>query len=281
LAAYLLIDPEDDKGIDFEFINEAVRRFDEDDSVKPAFISAVEQLSAQLSSMDVNDDYKPYAIVSQTSAFPWTTSDQFVQALRNLVRHGSIAAAITESSIFNNTKDPAVFEKATLLGPWFRLSPLQANVTLSYFSSPKTRDQAYISNAQRSLRMTQHMLSSDLLDVVNHLIRASKEARDRVLDWFATAMNINHKRRAMQVDPAQVSSDGFMFNITTCLDQLCEPFMDAAFTKIDRVDADYLHRDSRVDMRDETKINADQHASDAFYSKRVEGTSNFITEIFS
>lgn len=280
LAAYLLIDPEDDKGIDFEFINEAVRRFDEDDSVKPAFISAVEQLSAQLSSMDVNDDYKPYAIVSQTSAFPWTTSDQFVQALRNLVRHGSIAAAITESSFFNNTKDPAQFEKATLLGPWFRLSPLQANVTLSYFSSPKTRDQAYISNAQRSLRMTQQMLSSDLLDVVNHLIRASKEARDRVLDWFATAMNINHKRRAMQVDPTQVSSDGFMFNITTCLDQLCEPFMDAAFTKIDRVDADYLHRDSRVDMRDETKINADQHASDAFYSKKVEGTSNFITEIF-
>lgn len=274
------MDPEDDKGIDFEFINEAVRRFEEDDSVKPAFISAVEQLSAQLSSMDVNDDYKPYAIVSQTSAFPWTTSDQFVQALRNLVRHGSIAAAITESSIFNNTKDPAQFEKATLLGPWFRLSPLQANVTLSYFSSPKTRDQAYISNAQRSLRMTQQMLSSDLLDVVNHLIRASKEARDRVLDWFATAMNINHKRRAMQVDPTQVSSDGFMFNITTCLDQLCEPFMDAAFTKIDRVDADYLHRDSRVDMRDETKINADQHASDAFYSKRVEGTSNFITEIF-
>lgn len=151
---------------------------------------------------------------------------------------------------------------------------------MSYFSSPKTRDQAYISNAQRSLRMTQQMLSSDLLDVINHLIRASKEARDRVLDWFATAMNINHKRRAMQVDPEQVSSDGFMFNITTCLDQLCEPFMDAAFTKIDRVDADYLHRDSRVDMRDETKINADQHASDAFYSKKVEGTSNFITEIF-
>jgi ubiquitin conjugation factor E4 B len=28
------------------------------------------------------------------------------------------------------------------------------------------------------------------------------------------------------------------------------------------------------------EINADQHASDAFYSKKVEGTSNFITEIF-
>jgi ubiquitin conjugation factor E4 B len=33
-------------------------------------------------------------------------------------------------------------------------------------------------------------------------------------------------------------------------------------------------------MKDETKINADQHASDAFYSKKVDGTSNFITEIF-
>ncbi|KAJ5136464.1 hypothetical protein N7448_005018 [Penicillium atrosanguineum] len=263
LAQYLLLDPEDDKGIDFDFISEAVKRFDEDESVKPAFIAAVEELSAELSSKNANDDYKSYCT-----------------ALRNLVRHSAIAAAITESSVFNASKDPAQFEKETLLGPWFRLSPLQSTVTMSFFSSPKTRDQAYIMNAQRSLRMTQQIISSDLLDVINHMIRASKEARDQVLDWFATALNINHKRRAMQVDPTQVSSDGFMFNITTCLDQLCEPFMDASFSKIDRIDAEYLHRNSRVDMRDETKINADQHASDAFYSKKAEGTSNFITEIF-
>lgn len=41
-----------------------------------------------------------------------------------------------------------------------------------------------------------------------------------------------------------------------------------------------MHRNPRVDMKDETKINADQHASDAFYSKQEEGTTNFITEIF-
>jgi ubiquitin conjugation factor E4 B len=80
--------------------------------------------------------------------------------------------------------------------------------------------------------MTQQMLNSDLLDVINHLIRASKNARERVLDWFATALNSNHKRRAMQVDPRTVSSDGFMFNLTTCLDHLCEPFMDASFSKV-------------------------------------------------
>lgn len=78
----------------------------------------------------------------------------------------------------------------------------------------------------------QQLLSSDLLDIINQLIRASKSARERVLDWFAASVNLNHKRRALQVDPKTVSSDGFMFNITTCLDQLCEPFMDAAFTKV-------------------------------------------------
>lgn len=80
--------------------------------------------------------------------------------------------------------------------------------------------------------MMQQLLSTELLDVINFMIRASKDSRDRILDWFATAMNINHKRRAMQVDPNAVSSDGFMFNLTTCLVQLCEPFMDASFTKV-------------------------------------------------
>ncbi|PYH93723.1 hypothetical protein BO71DRAFT_326916 [Aspergillus ellipticus CBS 707.79] len=263
LKPYLLLDPEDDKGVDFEFISEAVKRFEEDESIKPAFIAAVEEMSRELGAMTINDDYKPY-----------------MTALRNIVRHAAIAAAITESSIFNESRDPAAFETNTLLGPWFRLSPLQSSVTMTYFSSPKTRDQSYILNAQRSIRMMQHMISTDLLDVINHMIRASKDARDRVLDWFAASLNINHKRRAMQVDPNAVSSDGFMFNITTCLDQLCEPFMDASFTKIDRIDANYLHRNPRVDMKDETKINADQHASEAFYKKTAEGTSNFITEIF-
>ncbi|OJJ87033.1 ubiquitin-ubiquitin ligase UFD2 [Aspergillus glaucus CBS 516.65] len=263
LKPFLLLDPEEEKGIDLDFISEAVKRFDEDENIKPAFIAAVEGLSQELAELNINDEYKPY-----------------MMALQNLIRHSAIASAITESSLFNATRDPPSFEKRTLLGPWFRLSPLQPNVTMQYFSSPKTRDQSYILNSQRSLRMMQQMLSADLLDIINHLIRASKDSRERVLDWFATAMNINHKRRAMQVDPNAVSSDGFMFNLTTCLDQLCEPFMDASFTKIDRIDAAYLHRNSRVDMKDETKINADQHASEAFYSKKAEGTSNFITEIF-
>lgn len=143
-----------------------------------------------------------------------------------------MAVAITESELFNAPVDAEKFETATLLGPWFRLSPLHRDVPLNYFSSPKTRDQGFILNSQRAVRMMQQLLSSDLLDIINQLIRASKSAREHVLDWFAASVNLNHKRRALQVDPKTVSSDGFMFNITTCLDQLCEPFMDAAFTKV-------------------------------------------------
>lgn len=63
LKPYLLLDPEDDKGVDFEFLSEAVRRFDEDDSIKPALIGAVEAMSRELAGMNVNDDYRPYVTV--------------------------------------------------------------------------------------------------------------------------------------------------------------------------------------------------------------------------
>lgn len=56
--------------------------------------------------------------------------------------------------------------------------------------------------------------------------------------------------------------------------------MDATFSKIDRIDVDYLRRSPRVQIQDETKINADQKTSDEFYAHKAEGTSNFITEIF-
>ena len=174
----------------------------------------------------------------------------------------------------------ATIEVETLLGPFFQISPLQGDVTTNYFSSPKTRDKGYIVNSQNALRLTLRTHQTDLLDVVNYIIKTSKEAREKMLDWFARCMNTNHKRRAMQVDQKTVSSDGFMINVTVCLDQLCEPFMDATFSKIDRIDVDYLRRNPRVDIKDETKLNADQNASDRFYSRQAEGQSNFISEIF-
>ncbi|KAI9828554.1 MAG: hypothetical protein M1819_006546 [Sarea resinae] len=264
LLKHFLVDPEDDRGVCHDFLAEAVARFDEDESIKDALVGAVEELSRQLSRMNMNDDYKPYVL-----------------ALRNVVRYGPIVNALTQSAFFLPPDIPAQeIERRTLLGPFFQISPLQGEVTTSYFSSPETRDKGYIVNSQRALRMSLQTHQNDLLDIVNHVIRASKESRERVLDWFALTVNENHKRTATQVDQNVVSSDGFMINVTVCLDQLCEPFMDATFSKIDRIDVDYLRRRPRVNIRDETKLNADQNTSDEFYDQPAEGTSNFISEVF-
>ncbi|KAF2184279.1 hypothetical protein K469DRAFT_633596 [Zopfia rhizophila CBS 207.26] len=263
LAEQLLADSDSDRGICHDFLNEAVSRFNEDESVKDVLVGAMEQLSRQLAKLSMNDDYKPYIL-----------------AMRNFVRYQPLLVALTQSSLFLPSNISAQhIETRTLLGPFFRLSPMQGDVALNYFSSPTTRDKGYVANSQRALRMSLQSHQDELFDIVNCLIKA-KDSRERILDWFALAVNANHKRRAMQVDPKIVSSDGFMVNITVVLDRLCEPFMDATFSKVDRIDIDYLRRSPRVRIDDETKINADQHASDDFYSVTTGGVNNFITEIF-
>ena len=264
LTPHLLLDPGDEKGVDHDFFEEAISRFSEDETIKPAMVGALEELSKQLAALTMNDDFKPY-----------------VAALRNMVQYPALANDIVYSSRFLPTGvSSALFESDTLLGPFFKLSPLEGDVAKQYFSSPQTRDKSYTQNSQRALRMSLNTHSLDLLEVTNKMIRSSKESRDRMLDWFAAAINLNHKRRAIQVNQKEVSSDGFMINLTTCLDQLCEPFMDATFSKIDKIQANYLRQSPRLQIKDETKLNADQKTSDEFYATRVDGESNFISEVF-
>lgn len=171
-------------------------------------------------------------------------------------------------------------EKHTMLGPFFRISPLQTEVTKTYFAGPRTLDRGAIKNAQSALQVTVTAHQLDLKDIVNAFVRASIDTRNKLLDWFAYIMNTNHKRRALQVDPREVASDGFMMNVTVILDYLCEPFMDSTFSKVDRIDVGYFRRSPRLDIKEETKLNADQAQSDKFYAQKLDGPSNFISEVF-
>jgi ubiquitin conjugation factor E4 B len=264
LADHLLADPDDERGLDHDFLGEAVSRFDEDETLKLTFVGAIEEHSRRLGKMTMNSEYQKYTA-----------------ALRRLVRSKPIASALTESPSFVPDSVPAsLLEAKTLLGPYFAISPLQDEVTKQYFPGPKTLDPSRIRNAQSALQMALRTHQTELFDVVNQLVRSSAESRERVLDWFALVVNSNHKRRAMRVDMTTVSSDGFMVNVNTTLDQLSEPFIDASFSKIDRVEIDYLRRSPRVDLKDETKLNADQNESDAFYNSPAEGKNNFISECF-
>ncbi|KFY81594.1 hypothetical protein V500_11274 [Pseudogymnoascus sp. VKM F-4518 (FW-2643)] len=263
LSPHFLLDPEDERGLCPEFLAEAVSRVDEDESITPMFTSAVIKLSNQLSRLTMNDNYKPY-----------------VQALKNLTRFPVITTAIAEDPVFLMATSAHGIEQHTLLGPFFRISVLQTEVTKSYFASPKTMDKSLVVTSQSALRMTLNNHQKDLLDIVNQFVRASTSSRNRTLDWFAWIVNANHKRRALRVDERQVSSDGFMMNVTVVLDGLCEPFMDSTFSKVSKIDPDYFRRSPRIDIKDETKLNSDQKTSDKFYEEKLEGTPNFITEVF-
>jgi ubiquitin conjugation factor E4 B len=52
------------------------------------------------------------------------------------------------------------------------------------------------------------------------------------LDWFAAALAQNEKRKALQVDPATVASDGFMCNVVAVLNKFAEPFVDVQGKKV-------------------------------------------------
>ncbi|KAI1179697.1 ubiquitin elongating factor core-domain-containing protein [Nemania sp. FL0916] len=271
LVPYLLRNHDNEDGVCLDFFTEAISRINEDDTILPVFSEAMVIISARVAQMNMNDDYKPYINCL-------VTYSRFPQLLDALARHPRFQVG----SIQDATKEELAraSEIETILGPFFRISPLQTEVTKTYFANPRTMDAGHIKSSQSALQMTLKAHQGDLISIVNAFVRASPTAKNATLDWFAFGLNSNHKRRALQVKATEVASDGFMVNVTAVLDKLCEPFMDATFSKISKVDLDYLRRTPRVDMSDETKLNADQATSDSFYSDKVSGTSNFISEVF-
>ena len=192
MTPHLLLEPDEDGGIDRDFLIEAISRFDEDDTVQSSIVEAAEDLSQQLSKMSMNDNYKPYLYVSGKEGLSTRTLIGS-QALRNLVQYKPIVNAIEQSPIFLPPSIPAgMIEVTTLLGPFFAISPLQADVTTNYFSSPKTRDRAYISNSQRALRLTLQTHQTELFDIVNHFVKGGEGPKNKMLDWFVLFVNANH-----------------------------------------------------------------------------------------
>ncbi|KAH9896390.1 ubiquitin conjugation factor E4 [Xylariomycetidae sp. FL2044] len=271
LVPYLLRNHDNEDGVCLDFFTEAVLRMKEDDTIAPIFVDAMVSMSSKVATMSMNDNYKPYINCL-------VTFSRFPPLLDALSKHPRFKLSPTPDM----TKEQIAVssETQTILGPFFRISPLQVEVTKTYFTNPRHIDKGHVKSSQDALRMTLKAHQGDLISIVNAFVRASPTAKNNMLDWFGFVVNSNHKRRALQVRNNEVASDGFMVNVTAILDQLSQPFMDATFSKIDRIDIDYLRRSPRVDMSDETKLNADQATSDAFYNNQASGTSNFISEVF-
>lgn len=63
LKSHLLHEPDSNLGLCHDFMLEAMQRAEEDDTIIPAFVSAVGEMSRDLSAMSFNSDYKPYMLV--------------------------------------------------------------------------------------------------------------------------------------------------------------------------------------------------------------------------
>ena len=80
-AKHLLLDPSDDRGIDHEFLTEAISRSEEDETILGAIVEGMEHLSRQLATMSMNEDYVPYIAVSASRILCFNISYRLTEIL--------------------------------------------------------------------------------------------------------------------------------------------------------------------------------------------------------
>lgn len=171
-----------------------------------------------------------------------------------------------------------------LLGPILSLSTFPdrvPNIATEYFSNPKERPHADLQSASKGLQATLNSLQLSLYNIFDRIVRSGPSAREAVLNLWAQIIQLNQKRAAIQVDRMTVASDGTIINTQAVLLQFAAPFLDSQFTKIDKVDPLYFKRSTRLNIREETKINATLQESQEFFEALNDLPSvNFISEIF-
>ncbi|MBW0490567.1 hypothetical protein O181_030282 [Austropuccinia psidii MF-1] len=173
-----------------------------------------------------------------------------------------------------------------LFGPMLSLSTFPDRVpslATEYFENPKERPRSDLESATKGLQSALNSLQLSLFNVFDRIVRSGPLPRESVLEFWAKIIQFNSKRAAIQVDRASVASDGIIVNTQAVLLQFAAPFLDPQFSKIDKVDPFYFKRSNRLNIREETKINATKEESDQFFesmdSAHTAGV-NFISEIF-
>ncbi|TFK28063.1 ubiquitin conjugation factor E4 [Coprinopsis marcescibilis] len=209
-----------------------------------------------------------------------------IGGLELLVSIKSIACMITRMPDWI-PKDaaPQAFENVSLFGPLCRLGLFSREwpaISTTYFTEPVKRSRDDIESSFASLRSTMKSLQSSLFQIFNAMVRASPDSREAVLQYFAHVITLNSKRAGMQVDPDTVSSDSFMLNLQAVLLRFAEPFMDANYSKLDRIDPLFYAHSDRIVLGDETRIKATTEEANQFMeeNKQTTGPPNFISHIF-
>ncbi|TFY76233.1 hypothetical protein EWM64_g7779 [Hericium alpestre] len=152
-----------------------------------------------------------------------------------LVAHKPIVQMMVRMEEWNPPNATAAgFEHQSLLGPLLRLNVFPRDwphIGESYFANVEGRPANDVESSRNSLRGTLKSLQSSLFSILNTIIRASPEAREAILGYFARAISLNSKRAGMQVEYETCASDSYMANLQIILFRFAEPFMDASYSK--------------------------------------------------
>jgi ubiquitin conjugation factor E4 B len=78
------------------------------------------------------------------------------------------------------------------------------------------------------------------------------------------------------------ASDSFMHNLTYVLLRLAEPFMDAGYNQLDKIDLRYYERSTRISLKDLTRISATPPEIEEWENREdAKGPKpNFVSDIF-
>lgn len=182
-----------------------------------------------------------------------------------------------------NTKDSLSYEHKSLLGPILRLSPLLNEVSDYYFTNDVTSlSNVQLSSIYESLQNEYKVILDRLFFIVDRLIRGSPSTRNDILQWLGNLVNISHLRRGSGADFTKLPSDGLMFNISFILVRLSLPFLDfPTFSKIDKIDMNYVKNSEVLDFSEETRVNASIQEAKEYFDDLGEKTPlNFISDCF-
>ncbi|KND04737.1 hypothetical protein, variant [Spizellomyces punctatus DAOM BR117] len=227
-----------------------------------------------------------------------------LRALGMLVSFKPIAAVVPMLKNWNPETTAKTIEILTILGPFLsKISSFpDADPALAdhYFGSSNafaeggasldgfyigSRNPGDVRSSMESLRNITALAQSNLYNITMNIIKAGPDSRERVLQYLSSAIAVNKRRGRMQVNMRDVSTDGFMYNLLQVALKLSDPIIDAKYSKLHLIDPDYFNHSKRLDVTEDTRINADKETCERYVKQWHEThpnpePTNFVSDIF-
>ncbi|TPX62156.1 hypothetical protein PhCBS80983_g00746 [Powellomyces hirtus] len=228
-----------------------------------------------------------------------------LRVLEMLVSLPPVAMTLPSLLIWNPSPTAKTIEVLSFLGPFFaRISSFpdtDPTIAEHYFGSGNTftdgnarmndgffigsRNVGNIKTAMASLRTITESVQGTLHRIMMDIIRTGPEPREGVLKYFSYVLNLNIRRGRMQVDMREVSSDGFMYNLLQVALRMAEPLMKNQYSKLHLIDPDYFNYSDRLDISEQTRINADKEHYEQYLRDWRERnpsptSAHFVADVF-